>query len=319
MHKKALICGFVGRENFGDELMLHLHTTLLKDLGYSVYHTTDAVHFKYLKKDYCFANKLIEPFDMSFDLILYGGGALPLNFLSELLIRYRITRPATKIIASCINVFNEKNISDLTVSFYNNIFDCIIFRERISQELADKLKIKNYFLPDIVTTLTPQCSTQDKTAVIIRENVFLKLSEQIVLPKEEFDILVMSSSDDVSDERLSQPNTKRIYNKHPLDQYHELTSYKRILSMGRFHAALCGKNRQNDTCYLYPFITDSSTLKTNEKYLSWEQLKYFEHEQMQQDSDNNLCCKTGTLIREFYDYPDSTIQEYKNIIQECLE
>lgn len=320
MNKKALICGFIGRENFGDELMLQLHSKMLRDLGYSVYYTTDAVFFRYIKKDYIFLNRLIEPYNMSFDLILFGGGALPLHFLAEFLIRYKTTKPETKIIASSVNILKNQKLSDFILSFYNNIFDCMIFREMVPQEISKNLKMKHCFLPDIVTTLNnPSRQNLDKTAVIIRENALPIFEKYTILPKEEFDILIMSSSDDILNSSLQNYNVKKLFKNDPLEQYHELTSYKKILSIGRFHSAICGKNDRENTCYLYPFVKDSEILKTDKNFFDWNEIKDMEKTQMQIDSSKMLFCKTGTTTENFYDYPSCSIDDYKNFIKDVLD
>lgn len=251
MNKKALIYGFIGRENFGDELMLEVHTEILKSLGFDVYFTTNSMHFSEISNDYFFKNRLeTNHNNMIFDLILLGGGALPLFFGSELILKYKTNKPKCTIIGSSINEFlhGDKNYKNFTLEYYNNLFDGLIFRSNNNQDFKNKIKTPNIFLPDVSTCLEYKSNiNKDKTAIIIRDSIFKNKNLKIVLPKEPSEILVMSRSDDINLNDLPY-NTNipiiKIYDKQPKEQFRILKSYGKILSLVVFMLHCVGKTIQ---------------------------------------------------------------------------
>jgi hypothetical protein len=326
MNKKALIYGFIGRENFGDELMLEIHTEILKSLGFDVYYTTDSMHFSEISNDYFFKNRLETNHEkMVFDLILLGGGSLPLFFGSELIIKYKIKKPECIVIGSSINevLCKDINYNNFTLEYYNNFFDGLIFRSNANEDFKSKIKTPNIFLPDISTCLEYKSDTnKDKTAVIIRDNISENKDFNIILPKEPFEVLIMSKTDDSFLDNLPNCDNipiKKIYNKQPKEQFKILKSYGKIMSIGRFHAALCGKNNPDNTCYLYPFIEQSYPIISNNTFLDWEEIKRLEKNQIDKDSENLLCSKTGTLMSEFYNYPSCKKEDYINFIDKIIK
>lgn len=326
MRKKALIYGFIGRENFGDELMLEIHSEILKILGFEVYFTTNSMHFSDISDDYFFKNRLETNHDkMVFDLILLGGGSLPLFFGSELILKYKTNKPECIIIGSSINEVLGKNANyhNFTLEYYNNFFDGLIFRSDGNKEFKSKIKIPNIFLPDISTCLEYKSdNNKDKTAVIIRDTILHNKNLNIVLPKEPFEILIMSKTDENFLHNL--PNYSnipilKIYNKQPKEQFRILKSYGRIMSIGRFHAALCGKENPDNNCYLYPFIEHSYPIISHNTFLNWEEIKKLEQNQIDKDTENLLYSKTGTLMSEFYNYPSCKKEDYINFIDKIIK
>jgi hypothetical protein len=314
--KNALIYGFIGRQNFGDELMLELHKEILCKLGYSVYLTTNSMFFPYMDKNYIYNDRIIKNHnDLNFDLILFGGGALPSYFGIDMLLKARIQKPSIKIIGSSLNIFRESVTQKLNFEIYNTVFDGLIFREKINEETKDLLKIPNIFLPDIVTTLKHNSNIkEDKIAVILR-NEIKKIENAIIIPDEPCEILVMSKDDlgILSNSLLSNIPSKVIYEKPAKEQYEILKSYKKILSQGRFHAALCNKDNFENNCYLYPFIEHSYKPYSNIK--SWEDIKQFESIQHMEDTKKGMRTKTGEHVNNFYKYPSCTESDYLNFIQ----
>jgi len=324
MRKKALIYSFIGRENFGDELMLRLHRELLENLGYVVYFTTNYMYFPNIPNDYFFKDRLLLNHNNSdFDLILFGGGALPIHFGAELLMRYKTNKPNCKIIASCINEFihGDENYKNFVLNFYNTFFDGIIFRSKSNEEFKDKIKTPNIFLPDITTCLNYKNNkNENKIAIVIRDEVLHK-DLKIALPQEDSEILIMSRTDQrVSDiiQKITDIPIIEIFKKDPKEQYEILRSYNKVLSIGRFHAAICNKNYPENTCYLYPFIQDSTPIITNSLYNSWEDLKKIEQQQINADSEKKLYSKTGTLMSEFYNYPSCKKEDYESFIKSII-
>jgi hypothetical protein len=325
MNKKALVYGFIGRENFGDELMLEIHVEILKSLGFDVYYTTDSMYFPDIRTDYFFKKRLVTDHNnMVFDLILLGGGSLPLFFSSDLIMKFKTIKPKCTVIGSSINEFlhGDENYKNFTLEYYNNFFDGLIFRSDANQDFKNKIKTPNIFLPDISTCLEYKSDVnKDKTAIIIRNNVIKNKELKIILPKEPSEILMMSRSDDVYLNDLpgiTNIPIIKIYDKQPIEQFKILKSYGKILSFGRFHAALCGKNDPDNTCYLYPFIENSHRIITDNTFLSWEEIKKLEKNQIDIDSSNNMSAKTGTLMTEFYNYPSCKKEDYSNFIENIL-
>lgn len=320
MSKKALIYGFIGRENFGDELMLELHKEILYKLGYDVYFTTNAMFFFHnIDNKYLHNNKIIKnQNNINFDLILFGGGALPSYFGIDFLLKSRIQKPSIKIIGSSINIFREIRTHKLNFEIYNTIFDGLIFREKLDEETKDLLKIPNIFLPDIVTTLEHNLQIkEDKIALVIRDEIN-NIENGILIPDEPCEILVMSKTDlkILDNPLLSDIPSRIIYNKPPKEQYNILKSYKKTISQGRFHAALCNKDDFENNCYLYPFIENS--YKPYSDIKSWEDIKQFESIQHIEDTKKELRTKTGEFVNNFYNYPSCTETDYLNFIQSII-
>jgi hypothetical protein len=322
MKKKALVYGFIGRENFGDELMLQLHMRMLEKLGYDVFCTTDFQWLEKINDQYFFYNKIIKnPRVPKFDLIIYGGGAIPLYYGIDILFEQKVRNPSVKIIGSSINLFNSCNIQDTIFSMYNNLFDGLIFRQKITDKFVQQLKTPHIFLPDIATTIryTPP-TKKDACGVIIRKYDDINI-DSIFLPEGDMDILVMSRDDmHVVDHTplLAGINTRIIYGMSPIEQYKILMSYKRILSMGRFHAAICGKSHKDNTCYLNPFSNRSYQIESPGGVYSWEDLKKFEYLQSVKDSERNFLAKTGETTDKFYEYPSAKIEQYTTFIESII-
>lgn len=319
MSKKALVYGFIGRENFGDELMLELHNQILHKLGYSTYFTTDLMFFPYIDEKYNYYDRIFKDHNnLNFDLILFGGGALPSYYGIDLLLKYRIRKPSVKIIGSSLNFFREEHTEKLNFEIYNKIFDCIIFREKLDDNIKNLLTIPNLFLPDIVTTLKYNSPTkEDKIALIIRDEIN-KIENGIIIPDEPCELLIMSKTDlkVLDNPILSNIPSRIIYNNPPKEQYKILKSYKKTISQGRFHAALCNKDDSKNNCYLYPFVKDSYKPYPNIK--SWEEIKQFETIQHNEDSKKGLIAKTGEFVNNFYNYPSCTETDYLNFIQSII-
>lgn len=320
--KKALIYGFLGRNNFGDELMLHLHKEILEELGYEVSYTTDVVNLSQTELKYIDSSfiKNMDCFD--YDLIIYGGGALPLFYGIELLTKIKFFSKNCTIIASSINPAITHKID--FCNLYNSIFDGMIFRSTLTDEMINNIKIPKIYLPDIATTIDSQYSNtkNNKIAIIIRKDGIFFNGSNIIYPKEDHDLVITSSSD------KNLLKTFKIYPKSIIDiteipimdRVNILKEYSKILSYGRFHPPLLFKNNPENTCYLYPFLQNSYNLnKDTSLYYSWENFKEFEKHQACEDAKNNLKTKTGNLSINFYKYPSSEKHEYKKFMQNILQ
>ena len=87
---RALIFGFLGRQNFGDELMAELHAEILREMGYEVKFTTDLMYHKNIPPDYNLNDSFIKNHgDYNFDLVIIGGGALPAHYGLEYCLRIK--------------------------------------------------------------------------------------------------------------------------------------------------------------------------------------------------------------------------------------
>lgn len=318
--KNALIYGFIGRQNFGDELMLELHKEILSKLGYDVYFTTNAMYFFHnINNNYLHNDRIIKDHNnLNFDLILFGGGALPSYFGIDFLLKARIEKPSIKIIGSSLNIFRESRTHKLNFEIYNTIFDGLIFRQKIDEKTKGLLKIPNIFLPDVVTTLKYNSQIkEDKIALIIRDEIN-KIENGIIIPDEPCEILVMSKTDlkILSNPLLANIPSRVIYEKPAKEQYRILKSYKKFISQGRFHAALCNKDDFENNCYLYPFIEHSYKPYPNIK--SWEDIKQFESIQHIEDTKKGMRTKTGEHADNFYNYPSSSEIEYIDFIKSIV-
>ena len=186
--KKALIYGFLGRGNFGDELMAEIHRKMLLQLGYSVYFTTDSNYHKNIDPSYKLRKIFIyDHEDIDFDLIIYGGGALPIYTGLEYLLKFKINKPSSKIIASSVNyniIYRNKSMSEnLTKTIYDALFDNIIFRSPLD-DFTSTLSCNTMFMPDIVTTLDNSSTEKNgKIAVIYRNDPFFKDNFPNIFPK----------------------------------------------------------------------------------------------------------------------------------------
>ena len=73
--KKALIIGFVGRNNSGDEMMLEMHRRILMRLGFTQIDISTEMS-EDVVSNYRYPIQKILPLEKDYSLVLIGGGAL---------------------------------------------------------------------------------------------------------------------------------------------------------------------------------------------------------------------------------------------------
>lgn len=311
MNKSALIIGFLGRYNSGDELMLELHIGILKKLGFE---TIDlATEFPQdIERDY---RHPIIGFDPSkdYDLVLIGGGALNagFGFFPSLFFKFM---KKSKVVMSSVNIPSE---SSEYIQILRNSCDLVICRNTRQFAFLRNLLPQLRYLPDVATCYRPQStSSNGRVAIIIRQDDRAVINFRL---KEDSEVLVLSRAD----ERISKEYAERfglplrnLVNEMPQKHVDAVAEYDRVISVARFHAALYAVMLKKEFVYLFPNI-DTTTLRTPQHViqcsgtLAWEEVTALAKQHLG-------ICKAGCKAEELAGYGIAEERDYIEAIGSIL-
>jgi hypothetical protein len=263
---RALIVGFLGRLNSGDELMLAQHCKVLRRLGFNEIdlHTE-------------FPHNLVPPYPLcyrplTYQLVLIGGGALPIGFGLHIATREKLQGGA-KIVMSSVNLPLE--FHPTYYRLLRTLCDIILTRAKDeSDQLRTELPI--HFLQDVATTYEPMASNGSQgLAVVVREHKTMVCN---FAPDDPFDVLVLSDGDrGVSQRYAKQFGAPLIDLSTSSAEQHvdRIARYARVLTLGRYHAAVYAAMLGKDYVYLFPnYYQQLLDLDLGVRgRVSWEQIK----------------------------------------------
>ena len=233
---KATIAGFIGRNNFGDELMLWQHVAALRLAGFEHINITTAgatcEEMSALEKaGKCLGCAVRYGWNAN-DLFLIGGGALPPLF-GVFEAAFAKERGA-KVVYSSVD-FSPGPLP-AGQAFLAELADLVIVRT--AQEVKHP---RHVMLPDIGATVKVQRPKvpNPKTAVVIRHEQTIDMKELALdFP---YDVVVLSAVDlEIAREHCDATGTGTLNytSLDPVAQVKSLCQYSRVLSLGRLHAAL---------------------------------------------------------------------------------
>lgn len=302
----ALIVGFVGRCNSGDELMLEMHRETLQALGFERIQVWtefpgDATTGRYPLR--------WEP-RHPYELVVIGGGGLDVGYgfypLSIARFRYGAT-----IVVSSVNLPSS---DDRYLRALNELCDCVITRKQMEHSALKTKMPRLHFLPDISTTyVSPVPRTVDRIAMVLRADAapLLKFA-----PADEFDVLVLSEWDTAASRKFAEQYgapLRELWAEDPRVHVDVLRSYRRVVSVGRFHAALYAADYGRDMAYLYPTQhqqqpEDSGNLQGR---AAWERI-------VEVGEAHAAETKVGLLSTELANYGRATKEQYLELFRAAM-
>ena len=304
--RQALIIGFVGRCNSGDELMLEMHLEILKRLGFE-----QVDIWTELVKDATAARRpLFWAARKQYELVVVGGGGLDIGygFYPLSLAKYRYG--ATTIMSS----INLPSHDDGYLNVLNGLCDCIITRKQ-EEYIALRAKMPALrFLPDVATTYcSPAEATLDRIAVVLRANVVPLLG---FAPAEEFDVLVLSEWDAAASRQYASEYRAPIVElarQDPRTHVDALRQYRRVISAGRFHAALYAADFQDRLVYLYPTLYKElpEGIRAIKGRIPWAQIR-------EVGQAHAAETKAGICSTRLAEYGRATKQQYLELFQAAM-
>lgn len=309
--KKALIIGFVGRNNSGDEMMLEMHIHLLEKLGFSQVDITTEWHEDIIP-GYRYPIKKNSPQPYAYDLVLIGGGALGpgFGFFPALYYKFNFN---SKVIMSSVNLDSR---DPRYLSIMRSACDLVIVRSVHQYHLFKQDFPQLVFLPDVSTVYRPvRVPVQkNKIAVIIREHVRPVIQYS---PSEPFDVLVLSQVDRKVSVKYAQKHGACVIDvaaMMPQKHVDLIASYERVLSAGRFHAALYAMNADCDFVY-WPARSRKGTpesIVNRQGKLSWNEIKCLAEQ-------NQSLTKAGLTQNQWMKYGKATEEQYLEEFKKVLD
>ena len=228
----ALLIGFVGRYNSGDEMMLEMHLQILRGLGFEdvdiwTEQILDVTDFHYPL--YWHSRK-------PYKLVVLGGGGLDVGYGFHQAFLAKV-RYGARVVLSSINL---PSADDCYLQGLNALADLVITRNAIEAQQLRQAVPRLRFLPDVSTIYQPPAgeASSERVAVVLRRD-----SQTIIdfAPAGDFDVLVLSRDDSGPSAAYARRFGGRLlslWDRDPREHVQCIASYGRVLSVGRFHAAL---------------------------------------------------------------------------------
>ena len=276
----AIIHGFLGRKNTGDDMMLWMHVLLLSKLGakkiaLSTEGADTAMTVKLqwqariISKEFKIECRFVPGWEKT-DLLITGGGSIPVGF-GTLQMCFNKTFPKT------INVLSSVNIS------FHPVFQTEF--EAVTKKIVDFSIIRNdkslgfgnvYRMPDISCAYrADQLKKINRLAVVVRhKNIGTAIQERIA-PTEDFDVICLSETDRAMSKQYADKWKVPIIDFtdcSPFTQCDELCRYKGVLSMGRLHPAIYAKSNKIPSIF-FDCVPKYNIDKYSAGRLEWEQLQ----------------------------------------------
>ena len=248
MIKKALIVGFFGRNNSGDEMMLEMHRRILMRLGFTQIDVSTEMS-EDVVPNYRYPIQKILPREKDYSLVLIGGGALDAGF-GFFPASYLKFHHGAKVILSSVNVAPHHQSY---LSMLRFLCDLIVTRSVAQyQRCKNELPALRY-LPDVSTIYRPvNTVVENRIAIIIRNDPKTVIRFR---PKDPFDVLVLSHDDQSISQRYAREHSASLVDlslQPPQEHLEAISRYDRVISAGRFHAALYAASLKRDFVYLFP-------------------------------------------------------------------
>ncbi len=305
--RSALVVGFIGRYNSGDELMLEMHLQLLNSLGFR-----DVDLWTELPQD---VRDYYYPLYWNprkpYDLVVMGGGGLDIayGFYPAFLAKLRF---GARVIFSSVNLPSDE---EKYLAALGGLADLVITRNPADyRRLRQRLPQLRY-LQDVATLYrSPQSLPRaERVAIVIRKDPQTVIDFAPDLPA---DVLVLSRDD----REISAAYAKRfgcrlisLWNRAPTEHVDHLARYAHVMSVGRFHAALCAALHAIDYVYLFSayFKPLPEHVLHAKGRLRWEQIREI--------AQHHVCeTKIGLPSDRFADYQFATQQQYRALFREVL-
>lgn len=306
-HRNALLIGFVGRYNSGDELMLEMHLDLLRDLGFQ-----DIDIWTELTADVSdYYHPLRWDPRKRYDLVVLGGGGLDVGygfyqaFLAKL-------RSNARVILSSVNLPSD---DDRYLGCLRLLADLVITRNAAEHQRLQSKVPSLEFLQDVSTLYRPPSGPRaGRVAMIIRKDPKSVLRFVPELPT---DVLVLTRDDMAISAAYAQAFDCRLislWHRDPREHAQALASYGRVISVGRFHAALYAAQQGADYVFLFPAYykpLPADVLYASGR-LSWDQIREIARYHV-------IETKIGLHSDRFAEYGTATKEQYLRLFQAAMD
>ena len=237
---RAVIHGFLGRDNFGDDLMLHQHVALLRRLGFdSIGLSTSGATPEQLAALKRQADELHCHVQYGWtlpDLLIVGGGSLPPGFglLEATFARTGKTKTALSSVSyPALSVVGWD-------PFLRGVFDLFLIRDDSFEPRRGRADC--VLVPDVAASFrAASAPSVDRVAVVIRQDQ--KVDASLLEFDFAYDVLVLSDCDLTRSKEHCDARRATLIDMtgaSPPAKAEMLCRYKRILSLGRLHAAVVG-------------------------------------------------------------------------------
>jgi len=302
----ALVIGFVGRYNSGDELMLEMHLDLLRSLGFD----DIDVWTELPERESHYHHLLHWNPRKAYGLVVLGGGGLDVGygFYPAVLAKLRYD---ARVICSSINLpsHDERYLNVLRL-----VTDCVITRNQAECQRLRSVLPQLFFLPDISTLYcAPPSVRSGRVAMVIRDGQGTIVNFTPDLPT---DVLVLSRADaSVSKSYASKFGCRLIslWHRDPREHVRVLAGYEKVISIGRFHAALYAAGHGCQYAFLYSAY--HKPLPDEIRYvfgrLSWAQIQ-------EVASHHVVESKIGLPSNRFATYGKANSEEYRRLFRRAL-
>lgn len=271
MMKKALIIGFFGRNNSGDEMMLEMHRRILVRLGFEQIDVSTEMP-EDVVPGYRHALQKTLPVKKDYSLVVIGGGALDAGygFFAACHLKFHY---GAKVILSSVNISPHR---PNYFAILNALCDLIITRSVDHYNRCKNELPALRYLPDVSTIYRPLNTViENRIAVIIRDDPKTVIRFR---PQDPFDVLVLSQDDYLISKRYADQHEAQLLNlsiQPPQEHLEAISRYDRIISAGRFHAALYAASLKRDFVYLFANFPKRmpAEILNKEGVLSWDEIK----------------------------------------------
>jgi hypothetical protein len=268
-HRHALVVGFVGRHNSGDEMMLEMHLQILRGLGFD-----DVDIWTDLTDDVAdYYHPLYWTPRTPYELVVLGGGGLDIGFGFHQAFLAKL-RFGAKVVLSSVNLPSD---DERYLTTLETLCDLVITRNPLEYERLKQRLPGLRFLQDVSTLHCPRPAVRDRSriAMVVRNEPETVLR---FAPEEPFDVLVLSRND----RTISSGYARQfggclvpLWHRDPREHVDVLAGYSRVISAGRFHAALWGALHCEDYAFLFPayYKRLSPAIRGISGRLSWRQIQ----------------------------------------------
>lgn len=263
--KKALVSGYIGFNNFGDEAVFYVLSNHLKNLNMEVSaicNNPDVVKEKYEVETVCY-KKIFSIIKAIFktNILISGGGSLLQNKTSNkslyyylfILITAKIFNKKTMIFAQGIEPVKGK-INELILKNTLKTADFISVRDKNSLNYLEKMKIKGILTTDpVYRLLQDKKINKNKDGLIIQLRQYSRMDDNLLqilaksISKNFKEKIKIISFEDKFDKEICEKFQKYLSNynlnseiilQKPIDETIEIINNSKFMISTRLHGAI---------------------------------------------------------------------------------